>query len=585
MAVMGCLLAGAAAQSELDGLSEPYSPPPAYLLLQPAGEKQAEALALFYKGKRLEREVGGELTLKTYREALALQPTNVALAEYLAKLLAEGGKFTEALQVVEQCLARNPKSVGAYLAVSRHCLRHHHDAEEIKSKGMQYANQAVEKFPGSAAAYGHLISTYFQVAGLLEGDPMVKARVLLDRALLAKSEEPEFYLALVSQAIRVYPLQDKATREDHLGRILTFADRALETSKGVPEILEQVADVQARLAGQLQMASLFEKALPLLRNVVKARPENLTVRHKLAGALLRTGKQADAAAEYEELVRINPQDMEAHRALAKLCAEKKDFKAAMRHRQELLRWEGGAPNDFLTLTADMLEQDLNVEALNMVKRARANFPDDARFPYQMGLIHRLEKRQEEALECFQEARLLAGRLNEGKEHQDNAALLKNPDFYYAWAGVAATVGKRNLAADLYRKSIDVSPKDQPAKMARCYNDLGYLWLENDEKLEEAGELIRTANQLVGDSPGYLDSLGWFQLKKENPAEALKQFEKAVSLLKTPDPEVLDHMAQALWQIGRRAEAIAKLETAVRLEDASEAMRKRLAKYREATKTP
>ena len=91
--------------------------------------------------------------------------------------------------------------------------------------------------------------------------------------------------------------------------------------------------------------------------------------------------------------------------------------------------------------------------------------------------------------------------------------------------------------------------------------------------------------MVKDHPGYLDSLGWFHFKKKAYAEALTHLEKAEKLLKTPDPEIIDHLAQTLWELNRRPEAIAKLETAIKAGNTNPMIEKRLADFRAAPPAP
>jgi tetratricopeptide (TPR) repeat protein len=74
-------------------------------------------------------------------------------------------------------------------------------------------------------------------------------------------------------------------------------------------------------------------------------------------------------------------------------------------------------------------------------------------------------------------------------------------------------------------------------------------------------------------------MGWYHFKKGEYAEALKILEKARGLLKLPDPEVLDHLAQTLWKLGQHDKAIALLEDAAKQPLASPAVAKRLATFK------
>ena len=71
---------------------EPFTPPPAEMQLSPAGARRAEALALFYKGRRLEQGVDEDLALEAYQQAMKLEQENVSLASRMARPSAQAPK-------------------------------------------------------------------------------------------------------------------------------------------------------------------------------------------------------------------------------------------------------------------------------------------------------------------------------------------------------------------------------------------------------------------------------------------------------------------------------------------------------------
>lgn len=580
------LAISAEATPEFSADLETFTPPPASSQLSPEAARRAEALALFYKGRRLEKELDDDLALAAYTKAMEIEPHNVPLASRMARLMANMGKFNEAIALLEKSLTKNGTDPDAWITISRYCLQHHHDSEEIKAKALQYAKQAVEKFPDEASVYRHLVDTYFQMKDVPDSTPKDRAREVLQRAAESKSVDFNFWLSLAATARKAYPIDDKETRDANLAAIMNFADKAAQYVAENIEHLEQLADFYGGYASRLKSMTLLKKAIPLLEKITTLHPENLQARHKFASLLRQTGEEDRATKIYEDLVRINPQDLEAHRALIKSAEQKKDAKAIITHRLEILRWEGGSPTDWLDLSLAMAQEKQFSEAASLLKRARLAHPRDARIPFQAAIVQHQITKPVEALALFQETITLAEKYSDAKKNAVNANLLKSADFYYTGAGFAAHVPTQSeLAAQWYRKSLELAPKDQPKMAARCYNDLGWLWLERDEKIDEAGELIRTANEMVKDHPGYLDSLGWFHFKKKAFAEALTHLEKAEKLLKTPDPEIIDHLAQTLWELNRRPEAIAKLETAIKAGNTNSMIEKRLADFRAAPPAP
>ena len=118
-----------------------------------------------------------------------------------------------------------------------------------------------------------------------------------------------------------------------------------------------------------------------------------------------------------------------------------------------------------------------------------------------------------------------------------------------------------------------------------YNDLGYIWADNDLKLEEAEKLIRKAIDLDRelrkkspnfnpkedhDSGAYLDSLGWVLYKQKKNGEAKDWLIKAIEDKSGQHIEIFDHLGDVYLALGERNEAIGAWEKG--LKAASESRR-------------
>jgi tetratricopeptide (TPR) repeat protein len=103
-----------------------------------------------------------------------------------------------------------------------------------------------------------------------------------------------------------------------------------------------------------------------------------------------------------------------------------------------------------------------------------------------------------------------------------------------------------------------------------YNDLGYIWADNDMKLEEAEKLIRKAIELDReqrkkkkgfdpktdhDSGAYLDSLGWVLYKQKKNEEARDWLLKAIEDKSAQHIEIYDHLGDVYLALGNRDEAV------------------------------
>jgi tetratricopeptide (TPR) repeat protein len=156
-------------------------------------------------------------------------------------------------------------------------------------------------------------------------------------------------------------------------------------------------------------------------------------------------------------------------------------------------------------------------------------------------------------------------------------------FYFSYGAAVERNKQYDEAANLFRKSIDLAPVDaDPQRQARALNYLGYMWLEQNRNLKEAGELILRANDLMPDEGAFVDSLGWYYFLVKDYPKALIYTLKAGSLMDLEDPEnavVLDHIGQSYFQLGHRDEALKYLEKAAAMDPKNPEFSKRIQEFR------
>ena len=86
------------------------------------------------------------------------------------------------------------------------------------------------------------------------------------------------------------------------------------------------------------------------------------------------------------------------------------------------------------------------------------------------------------------------------------------------------------------------------------NDLGYLYADQDKKLEKAESMIRIAVTAEPDNPAYLDSLGWVLYRRDKHEEALEALKKATADPEYQDSTILDHLGDVYKALGRPDDA-------------------------------
>ena len=97
------------------------------------------------------------------------------------------------------------------------------------------------------------------------------------------------------------------------------------------------------------------------------------------------------------------------------------------------------------------------------------------------------------------------------------------------------------------------------------NHLGYILLRNEEKIDEALELVIEAYNLAPDDGSIMDSLGWGMYKIGYYERAVKYLEQA-SELSPSEAVIYDHLGDAYWEIGRKNEAVFQWNHALTMKD-------------------
>ncbi len=124
----------------------------------------------------------------------------------------------------------------------------------------------------------------------------------------------------------------------------------------------------------------------------------------------------------------------------------------------------------------------------------------------------------------------------------------NWDQFYSRAVCYERLNQWSKAESDFQKALELSPNEP-----LILNYLGYSWVDRNEHVNEALELIKKAVALKPDDGYYIDSLGWAYFRLGRYDEAVDQLERAVEL-KAEDPTINDHLGDAYWRAGRKLEA-------------------------------
>jgi putative PEP-CTERM system TPR-repeat lipoprotein len=117
--------------------------------------------------------------------------------------------------------------------------------------------------------------------------------------------------------------------------------------------------------------------------------------------------------------------------------------------------------------------------------------------------------------------------------------------------------------------LDEARQEHERLLAALPDDVSALnnlaWVYGQTGDPRALDLARRAQALAPESATVLDTLGWVLVRRGQPAEGLKYLREA-QVRAAADPAVRYHLAVALHQLGRSAEALSAVEEALRLGD-------------------
>ena len=98
------------------------------------------------------------------------------------------------------------------------------------------------------------------------------------------------------------------------------------------------------------------------------------------------------------------------------------------------------------------------------------------------------------------------------------------------------------------------------------NNLAMSYADSDQKPERAYELAEKANRLSPDNPGYLDTLGWTQVRLKNYEDAEKTLLRSIQLARAAGrddlSEIYYHLGYLYRLMDRHQEATEYLTRAL-----------------------
>ena len=529
--------------------------------LSAAGQRKSEALALYTRGLLLENKGDDGGAAEVFSQVLEILPGEADLANRVGFLLAQNGETGKGLETLQKFLENNPGKPEGYLNLSVFLATYHSGDASARKKSIEVAEEASRKFPDSAKVCNHLVNLY------LEARRRDDAEKVVTRGIESQSRSAGYWMQIAAVAIRVWPPKPGETED--LERINEIYAKALELGKGNVALEIEVAQFY-------HSSRQLEQARDLYLGIIKANPEVLEVRGALAEVYAAMGDADKVLETLQGLARINPNDLSSQKKLARIYlgqAQDLQQQAALdqskvpqleekvdrsiEHFLNALAIAKGSADEYIQVASLLRMRDRAGEAVQLLERAVFFYPEVGVLVQQLAYSCSIADQHEEAIGHFEKAMTLF--------KQENADRL-DAEFYFQFGAAVEQNEDYERAEKLFQKSMaklaedDIESARNKSLAATLYNYLGYMWLERDRNIDEAGELIKTAYDLNPDSGAIADSMGWFYFKKGDYEKARKELVKASDIM--PDAVVFDHLAQTVFELGELEQAIEYLEKAL-----------------------
>jgi len=267
----------------------------------------------------------------------------------------------------------------------------------------------------------------------------------------------------------------------------------------------------------------IDKAIPEYRKALQDDPQSSLLHLNLAAALIKKNDIPPALEELKRAAELDPDAVEPHAMLA------------------------------LVYTMQSNEEMANREYELALKNASRLEPENTDIYKSLGAVYLQQGKLKEAEGVF--------KIVTGLSSGDEQAHFYLGNIYYDLGDLPAS-----------EKEIKAAIKIKP-DYHEALNFLGYSYLEQNRNIDQAGRLIKKALGLQPDNGAYIDSLGWFYFRKGKFKEALRQLEKASSLLS--DPVIYDHLGDVFMKLGNPEGARANWEKSLKMDPSQEQVKNKL----------
>ena len=547
-----------------------------------------------------------DVALKYAQQALDLDPTNFSFYVASYELELDLGQPKKADEILDRASKVQTDDPQYWLDLGELYVRAAvKDNQPVPPEELQKMNAVFQKtiaLSGDKPLYLARVADFevmtrqvkeaiplYQKALALNGDPadpaLIDARKKLAGSLIATGQRDEA-IKVLQDLVKADPLNSSAYQS--LGELYMDKedyDQALDNYQQLLQLNSTDPRFYWPVTKLMLLQKKYDQAVGLMGDAHKKFPDLPRITYELALTLSAAKKDQEALSAFEE-AEIEAQNSDAEGDMldgdfyldygmeaeqAGLTSKVSELLGkALAAYQQVLQDHPDDPQNYPKVMKVMLQLKQYDQAVNLMSEAHRKFPALPQITYNLALALSAAKKNDEAMTAFQETE------SEAQKSDTDKGMLDG-EFYYYYGSAAGQAGLIPRATELLQQAIKLDPngKSMFSSPGAAYNDLGYLWVDHDQRLDEAGKLIQQALEMEPGNAAYIDSLGWYYFKKGDLNKALDQLLKAAEGTKPEDPEVDDHIAQTYQKLGKIQEALNYWQKAIALDPDNKDIAKKL----------
>jgi tetratricopeptide (TPR) repeat protein len=581
-----------------------------------AAERRAEAQARYASAWLHYLNEENDEALDDYLRAGLLDPDNETLVLEVTQRLLQFKKQAEATNLLEKA-CRRPSATGLMYAR----LAMLYALAGKKSAAMEANRQAIKRSPHSLLGYQYLAQLQ------LQNNQPAEALKTLEQAAQQSDVDASFLIDLAEAFIHVARAGTN---------VAAPAQRqALESLNRAEALKPTSATLLQRMAERYADLGDMEKASAAYARLAERFPSLPGVRRHLFEYYLRKDDYTNATVQARAIVRQDPTDPGAHRALGELLMRQMQPEEAMAAFRNVVLLSTNLVEDYHNLARAQIAANKPKDALETLNRAPVKLESASSFRTELfkalacqqlrdftnAIVHlnqaeviargsatnfltedfyiELAQAQIQADQTRDALETLAGVRARFKDSPRTeliaaAAYSRRKDYSNAVARllVAESFARQEntnlLNAEFYFRLAAAYERNQQFKEAEktfrkvihlapdfseALNYLGYMWAERGENLREARRLIEKAVKAEPKNAAFLDSMAWVLYKLNEPKEALSWMLKAVENIEEPDATLFDHLGDIYGALKQTDKAREAWQKALSLEPSAELRRK------------